>query len=448
MKTAGMVLEKGINQEVVKKISEIKGESAWMLEFRLKALEVFDKRELPQWCDNLSEINFEDICYYSNLLGSEKRTWEEVPDVVKETFDKLGIPKAERQVLAGVKAQYDSEVAYSSLMEDLKKQGVVFLSSDEGLKQYPEFFKEYFGKIIPVGDNKFSALNSAVWSGGSFVYIPKNVKVDRPLQAYFRINAERFGQFERTLIIVDEGASVQYVEGCSAPTYSTNSLHAGVVEIVVKKGGHLRYTTVQNWSNNVYNLVTKRARVEAGALMEWVDGNLGSKTTMKYPSCVLVGEGARGEMLSISFSAKGQTQDTGAKMIHLAANTSSVITSRSISVDGGKSIFRGTIQVSKEAKNAKAHMRCDSLILDAHCSSDSFPAIRVNEGSASVTHEATISKVDENKLFYLQSRGLSEEEALNLIVLGFIEPVSKELPIEYAVEFNRFIELSIEEKQR
>ncbi len=439
-------MEKGLSQEVVEKISHLKNEPRWMLNFRLNALKIFNEKSIQKWGPDLSEIDFDEMIYYSSPAEMGKTNWKDVPAEIKDTFEKLGIPQAEREYFSGVKAQFDSEVAYSSLIKEMEKQGVIFLPTDEALHKYPQYFKEFFGKIISPADNKFAALNSAAWSGGSFVYIPKGVKVERPLQAYFRINAERFGQFERTLIIVDEGAEAHYVEGCSAPIYSTKSLHAGVVEIIVKKGGKLKYTTVQNWSDNVYNLVTKRAWVEADGLMEWVDGNLGSKTTMKYPSCMLVGERARGEMLSISFADKGQNQDTGAKMIHLAPNTFSNINSRSISKNGGRSTFRGMVGITKGAKNAKANMKCHSLILDDKSSADSFPSIKVDESTAAVTHEATISRIDEEKLYYLKSRGLNESEAVSLVVLGFIEPISSRLPLEYAIELNRFMEIKLEEK--
>jgi Fe-S cluster assembly protein SufB len=436
--------QKGLSEEVVRNISKAKNEPEWMLDFRLNSLKYFIKKELPKWGPDLSKIDFDDIYYYLKPLTDSKRTWEEVPDSIKKTFERLGVPQAESEFLAGVKAQYDSEVAYSSLLKELEDDGVIFLSTDEALRKYPELFKEYFGKLIPFSDNKFSALNSAVWSGGSFVYIPKGVHVKRPLQAYFRINAQKMGQFERTLIIADEGSFAQYVEGCTAPVYSTDSLHAAVVEVFVKKGARFRYTTIQNWSNDVYNLVTKRARVEKDGVMEWVDGNLGSKVTMKYPSCYLIGEGARGEMLSIAYAAEGQHQDAGAKMMHLAPDTSSRIISKSVSLNGGRTSYRGMVEVSPAAKNAKCRVECDALILDEDSASDTFPLMRINESSANIEHEATVSKIGEEKLFYLKSRGLTEGEAMGLIVSGFIEPIVKELPMEYAVELNRLIELEME----
>lgn len=435
---------KGLSEDVVRAISHKKNEPEWMLEYRLKALKLFNDMIVPTWGANLSKIDFKNIIYYLKPMDGEKRTWEDVPSNIKDTFEKLGVPQAEREFLSGVKAQYDSEVAYSSLRDELKDQGIIFLSTDEALKQYPELFKEYFGKIIPAGDNKFAALNSAVWSGGSFVYIPKGVHVKRPLQAYFRINAERMGQFERTLIIADEGSYAHYVEGCTAPVYSSDSLHAAVVEVYVKPGARFRYTTIQNWSGDVYNLVTKRSRVEKDAVMEWVDGNLGSKVTMKYPSCVLAGENAHGEVLSIAYASKNMHQDAGAKMIHLASNTSSTIISKSISAYGGRTSYRGLVQISPAANNCKSHVECDALILDSDSASDTFPVMKIDNSTASIEHEATVSKIGEEKLFYLKSRGLSEAEAMSLIVSGFIEPIVKELPMEYAVELNRLIELEME----
>lgn len=435
---------RGLGEDVVTAISKTKNEPDWMLDFRLRALKIFLDRPMPTWGADLSKIDFDDIIYYHRPSDEEKRTWEDVPDSVKKTFDRLGIPQAEREFLAGVKAQYDSEVAYSSLMEELEEQGVIFLSTDEALKKHPEFFDQYFGKVIPAGDNKFAALNSAVWSGGSFVYIPKGVHVKRPLQAYFRINAERMGQFERTLIIADEGSFAHYVEGCTAPVYSTSSLHSAVVEVIVKKGARFRYTTIQNWSNDVYNLVTKRARVEEDGVMEWVDGNLGSRITMKYPSCYLVGKNAHGEVLSIAYGGKGMHQDAGAKMIHAAPNTTSTIISKSISAYGGRTSYRGLVQISPAAPNSTSHVECDALILDSDSASDTFPSMKIDESSATVEHEATVSKIGEEKLFYLMSRGLSEAEAMSLVVSGFIEPIVKELPMEYSIELNRLIELEME----
>ncbi len=434
----------GLSEDVVREISRNKGEPEWMLEYRLKAYEAFKQKPMPAWGADLSHIDLQNIYYYIKPTDAEKRTWDDVPDDIKTTFDRLGVPQAEREYLSGVKAQYDSEVVYSSLMDELEEEGVIFLSTDEALRKHPEIFKEYFGKVIPSADNKFSALNSAVWSGGSFVYIPKGVSVKRPLQAYFRINAQNMGQFERTLIIAEEGSFAHYVEGCTAPVYSSDSLHAAVVEVIVKPGARFRYTTIQNWSDNVYNLVTKRARVEKDAVMEWVDGNLGSKVTMKYPSCYLIGEGARGEVLSIAYASKGQHQDAGAKMIHAAPNTSSSIVSKSVSLRGGRTSYRGLVDVALSAPNAKSRVECDALILDSISATDTFPTMRINESSANVEHEATVSKIGEEKLFYLMSRGLTENEAMGLIVSGFIEPIVRELPMEYAVELNRLIELEME----
>jgi Fe-S cluster assembly protein SufB len=434
----------GLSRAIIEQISYSKGEPKWMLEFRLNAYESFLKKKTPEWGGDLSKIDYDKIHYYLKPTDSEKKDWNDVPQEIKDTFERLGVPQAEREFLAGVKAQYDSEVAYSSLRDELEDEGVLFLSTDEGLKRYPEIFEQYFGKLVPYADNKFSALNSAVWSGGSFVYIPKGVHVQRPLQAYFRINAARMGQFERTLIVADEGSFAHYVEGCTAPVYSEDSLHAAVVEVFVKKGARFRYTTIQNWSDNVYNLVTKRARVEEDALMEWVDGNLGSKLTMKYPSCYLVGNNAKGEVLSIAYAGNGQHQDAGAKMVHLAPNTSSRIISKSVSVDGGRTSYRGLVDISPAATNAKSHVECDALILDETSASDTFPVMRINESGAEVEHEATVSKIGEEKLFYLMSRGLNEAEATSMVVSGFIEPIVKELPMEYAVELNRLIELEME----
>lgn len=436
--------QKGLNEDIINQISSIKNEPEWMRKFRLDSYKMFLSKNTPNWGGNLSEINYDEIYYFLKPTENEKRSWEDVPPEMKETFDRLGIPQAERQHLAGVKAQFDSEVIYSSLMKELEYEGIIFLSTDEALQKYPQFFEEYFGKVIPAGDNKFAALNSAVWSGGSFVYIPKNTKVKRPLQAYFRINAVNMGQFERTLIIADEGSEAHYVEGCTAPVYSRDSLHAAVVEVIVKKGARFRYTTIQNWSNDVYNLVTKRARVEEDGVMEWIDGNLGSRLTMKYPSCYLVGERAHGEVLSIAYAGEGQHQDAGAKMLHIAPNTTSTIVSKSISANGGRTSYRGLVSVSSSSSNAKSRVECDALILDSKSSSDTFPVMRINESSANIEHEATVSKIGEEKLFYLMSRGLTESEAMGLIVSGFIEPIVKELPLEYAVELNRLIELEME----
>ena len=434
----------GINKKVVSQISKIKNEPEWVLKYRLDAFNVFKKKDMPKWGGNLKDINFDKIYYYLKPAGKKQKSWEDVPDEIKTTFDRLGVPEAEREHLAGLKAQFDSEVIYGSLKKQLEEDGVIFMSMDEALKKHPELFKKYFGKVVPMHDNKFAALNNAVWSGGSFIYIPKGVKVKRPLQAYFRINAIRMGQFERTLIIADEGSEATYVEGCTAPVYSEDSLHAAVVEVIVKKGARFRYTTIQNWSNNVYNLVTKRARVEEDGVMEWVDGNLGSKLTMKYPSCYLAGDGAHGEMLSIAYAAENQHQDAGAKMIHMSPNTTSNIVSKSISLQGGRSSYRGLVNVTPSAQNAKSRVECDALILDDKSRSDTYPTMKIDEDSANVEHEATVSKIGEQKLFYLMSRGLSEQEATGLIVSGFIEPIVKQLPMEYAVELNRLIELEME----
>jgi Fe-S cluster assembly protein SufB len=436
--------QKGLSEQIISQISAAKNEPDWMLEFRLKAYRIFTTKPMPMWGADLSGINFDEIYYYLKPTQNESRSWADVPVEIKDTFERLGVPQAEREYLAGVKAQYDSEVAYSSLTEELEEQGVIFLSTDEALRRYPELFKQYFGTVVPVGDNKFAALNGAVWSGGSFVYIPKGVQVKRPLQAYFRINAKNMGQFERTLIIADEGSFANYVEGCTAPVYSAYSLHAAVVEVIVKPGARFRYTTIQNWSNDVYNLVTKRARVEKNGVMEWVDGNLGSKVTMKYPSCLLMGENAHGEVLSIASAGAGQHLDAGAKMFHLAPNTTSQIISKSVSSNGGRTSYRGLVSVSPVARNAKSRVECDALILDKDSASDTFPTMDINESSAQVEHEATVSKIGEEKLFYLMSRGLSRSEAMSLIVSGFIEPIVKELPMEYAVELNRLIELEME----
>jgi len=435
---------RGLNPEVVAMISEHKNEPEWMRERRLKALEYFRARPLPQWGGNLNEIDFENMYYYIRPTEKQATTWEDLPADIKNTWDRLGIPEAEKKYLAGVGAQYESEVVYHKLKQELEDQGVLFLDMDSGLREHEDLVKEYFGTIIPPNDNKFAALNSAVWSGGSFIYVPPGVKVEMPLQAYFRINAENMGQFERTLIIVDEGAYVHYVEGCTAPIYTTDSLHSAVVEIVVKAGGRCRYTTIQNWSQNVYNLVTKRAVAYENATMEWVDGNLGSKLTMKYPSIWLMGEGAHGEVLSIAFAGEGQHQDAGGKCVHVAPNTSSVITSKSISKNGGRSSYRGLLEVAKGAHGSKSKVVCDALILDEDSRTDTYPYIRIDENNVDIGHEATVSKIGEEQLFYLMSRGLSEPEAAAMIVSGFVEPITKELPLEYAVEMNRLIQLQME----
>lgn len=435
---------KGLSREVVQQISAIKEEPAWMLEFRLKALEHFLARPMPTWGGDLSQLNLDDIYYYVRPAEKEQRTWDEVPETIKLTFDRLGIPEAEQKFLAGVGAQYESEMVYHNIQKQLADQGVIFVSIEDGLKKHPDLFREYFGTVIPIADNKFAALNSAVWSGGSFIYVPKGVRVDLPLQAYFRLNSPNIGQFERTLIIADEGSQVHYVEGCTAPIYSTDSFHSGVIEIVVKKGARVRYTTIQNWSVNVFNLVTQRAIVHEDATMEWVDANLGSKLTMKYPSCYLIGRGARGEILSMAFAAKGQHQDAGGKAIHFAPHTSSKITSKSISKGGGRASYRGLLKVHKGAEGAKSNVVCDALLLDPQSRSDTYPYIEIDEDNVTVGHEASVSKVGEEQLFYLMSRGLSEEEATTMVVSGFIEPLVKELPMEYAIEMNRLIQLQME----
>lgn len=434
----------GLNSAIIQEISKIKGEPEWMLEKRLEALKVFESKSVPEWGPDLSELSFDNLYYYLKITEKPQSSWEEVPSELKETFERLGVPQAEREMLAGVSAQYESEVVYHNLQKEWEDKGVIFTDMDTAVRKYPEIVKEYFGTIVPSADNKFSALNTAVWSGGSFVYIPKGVRIDIPLQTYFRINAESLGQFERTLIIADEGSYVHYTEGCTAPIYSKASLHAAVVEIVVRKGARVRYSTVQNWSTSVYNLVTKRSHVYEDGIMEWVDGNLGSKVTMKYPSCVLKEKGAHGEMLSIAMAGEDQHQDTGAKMIHLASDTSSRIISKSISLTGGRSSYRGLVAVAKNAKNIKNEVICDALLLDENSRSDTYPTIRVNNNSAELSHEASVSKIREDQLFYLRSRGLSEEQASSMIVSGFIEPIVKELPMEYAVELNRLIELEME----
>lgn len=435
---------KGLDQEVVEQISFMKGEPQWMLDFRLKGLEHFNKRPMPTWGGDLSQLDLDEIYFYARPTDKEGKSWDDVPDTIKETFNRLGIPEAEQKFLSGVGAQYESEMVYHNIQEHLASQGVIFISIENGLKEYPELFKEYFGKVIPIEDNKFAALNSAVWSGGSFVYVPPGVKVDLPMQAYFRINTAELGQFERTLIIIDEGAQAHYVEGCTAPIYSTDSFHSGVIEIVVKKGGRMRYTTIQNWSNNMYNLVTQRALVHENATMEWVDANLGSKLTMKYPSCYLLGENAHGEILSMAFAGTGQHHDTGGKVLHFAPNTSSKITSKSISKGEGRASYRGLLKVHKGAGNVKSNVVCDALLLDEKSRSDTYPYIEIDEDDVTIGHEASVSKVGEEQLFYLMSRGLSEEEATSMVVSGFIEPLVKELPMEYAVEMNRLIQLQME----
>jgi Fe-S cluster assembly protein SufB len=436
--------KRGLNEDVVREISFMKSEPEWMTKLRLRALSIFQKKPTPTWGADLSVIDFDNIFYYLKASDRQGKDWNEVPDDIKKTFDRLGVPQAERKFLAGVAAQYESEVVYHSLHQELEKKGVIFLDTDTALKEHPDLFKEYFGTVIPAADNKFSALNTAVWSGGSFIYVPKGVKVDIPLQAYFRINAENMGQFERTLIICDEDSFVHYIEGCTAPIYTTDSLHSAVVEIIVKKGARCRYTTIQNWSTNVFNLVTKRAVAYENATMEWVDGNLGSQITMKYPSVYLMEPGAKGDVLSIAFAGHGQHQDAGGKMIHVAPNTSSTITSKSISKAGGRTSYRGLIKVHPGAHNVKSFVKCDALLLDDESISDTYPFIECDEPEVNIGHEATVSKVSDEQLFYLMSRGISQDEAETMIVNGFIEPFTKELPLEYAVELNRLIQLEME----
>ena len=436
--------QRGLNREVVQMISAMKHEPQWMLDFRLRAYEHYVKRPIPTWGADLSTLDLDNIFYYVKPAESAGKSWDDVPSSIKNTFERLGIPEAEQKFLAGVGAQYESEMVYHSIQEHLEKVGVIFLSIEDGLRQYPDLFREYFGTAIPIEDNKFAALNSAVWSGGSFVYVPKGVKVDLPLQAYFRLNIANIGQFERTLIIADEGSQVHYVEGCTAPQYTTDSFHSGVIEIIVKKNARVRYSTIQNWSTNVYNLVTQRALVYEGGTMEWVDANLGSKVTMKYPSCYLLGKGARGEILSIAFAGPGQHQDAGGKVVHFAPDTSSKITSKSISKGGGRTSYRGLLKVYKGATNIKSNVVCDALLLDPKSRSDTYPYIEIDEEDVNIGHEASVSKVGEEQLFYLMSRGLSQEEATTMVVSGFIEPLVKELPMEYAVEMNRLIQLQME----
>jgi len=437
--------KKGLTRETVIEISKLKNEPQWMLDFRLRSYDVFMKKPMPNWGPDLSSIDFQNIYYYAKASEKSEKNWDDVPENVKKTFDKLGIPEAEKKFLAGVGAQYESEVVYHNLREDLAKKGVIFLDTETALREHPEIFKKYFGKVIPPEDNKFAALNSAVWSGGSFIYIPPGVKVDMPLQAYFRINAENIGQFERTLIIADEGSEVHYIEGCTAPVYSSESLHSAVVELVAHKDAKLRYTTIQNWSSDVYNLVTKRAYAYQGAKVEWIDGNIGSKITMKYPGIYLLEPKAHGETLSIAFAGKGQHQDTGAKMVHLASDTTSRTTSKSVSRLNGRSTYRGLLHVAKGAANVKASVRCDALLLDDTSKTDTYPYMEINQEDATVTHEATVGKIGDEQIFYLMTRGFTEEEALTLIVNGFMEPFTKELPMEYAVELNRLIKLEMDD---
>src|SRR5450755_664003 len=442
---AGASARRGLNEEVVRDISAKKNEPAWMLEQRLKGLRIFEKKPMPLWGADLSGIDFENIKYFVKSTEKQATTWDELPDDIRNTYDRLGIPEAEKQrLVGGVAAQYESEVVYHQIRADLEEQGVLFLDTDTGLREHEDLFRQYFGSVIPAGDNKFSALNTAVWSGGSFIYVPPGIHVDIPLQAYFRINTENMGQFERTLIIVDEDAYVHYVEGCTAPIYKSDSLHSAVVEIIVKKGGRCRYTTIQNWSNNVYNLVTKRAKAEAGATMEWVDGNIGSKVTMKYPSVWLMGEHAKGEVLSIAFAGEGQHQDAGAKMLHLAPYTSSTIISKSVARGGGRTSYRGLVQVNKGAHHSASTVKCDALLVDDISRSDTYTYVDVREDNVQMGHEATVSKVSADQLFYLQSRGMTEDEAMAMIVRGFVEPIARELPMEYALELNRLFELQME----
>ncbi|MGC0144251.1 Fe-S cluster assembly protein SufB [Pseudactinotalea sp. Z1732] len=442
---AGASARRGLSEEVVQDISRLKDEPEWMLKRRLRGLKLFDKKPMPEWGADLSGIDFDNIKYFVRSTEKQATTWEDLPADIKNTYDKLGIPEAEKQrLVAGVAAQYESEVVYHQINEELERQGVIFMDTDTALKEHPEFFEEHFGTVIPTGDNKFASLNTAVWSGGSFVYVPPGVHVEIPLQAYFRINTENMGQFERTLIIADEGSSVHYVEGCTAPIYKTDSLHSAVVEIIVKKDANVRYTTIQNWSQNVYNLVTKRATVATGGSMEWVDGNIGSKATMKYPAIYLMGEHARGETLSAAFSGSGQHQDTGAKMVHMAPHTSSSVVSKSVSRGGGRSSYRGLVQVLEGATHAKSTVLCDALLVDTISRTDTYPYVDVRVDDVEMGHEATVSKVSEDQLFYLMSRGLTEFEAMATIVRGFIEPIARELPMEYALELNRLIELQME----
>ena len=443
--TAGAIAKRGLSKQVVEEISDLKDEPAWMREMRLKALEVFYRKPMPAWGADLSGIHFDNIKYFVRSTERQAQTWEDLPEEIRNTYEKLGIPEAERaRLVAGVAAQYESEVVYHQIREDLEEQGVLFLDTDTALREHPEFFTEYFGTVIPAGDNKFAALNTAVWSGGSFVYVPPGVHVEIPLQAYFRINTENMGQFERTLIIADEGSYVHYIEGCTAPVYSSDSLHSAVVEIIVKKNARVRYTTIQNWSTNVYNLVTKRAIAHEGATMEWIDGNLGSKVTMKYPSVFLVGEGAKGETLSVAFAGPGQHQDAGAKMVHMAPNTTSSIVSKSVARGGGRAGYRGEVRIEEKAHHSANTVRCDALLVDTISRSDTYPAIDIRVDDVQLGHEATVSRVSEEQLFYLQSRGLPEDEAMAMIVRGFIEPIARELPMEYALELNKLIELNME----
>lgn len=443
--SAGSTAKRGLNEDVVRNISALKDEPEWMLNTRLKALKLYERKPMPTWGADLSGIDFDNIKYFVRSTEKQAQSWDDLPDDIKRTYDRLGIPEAEKmRLVSGVAAQYESEVVYHKINEELERQGVIFLDTDTGLKEYPELFQEYFASVIPVGDNKFAALNSAVWSGGSFIYVPKGVHVTIPLQAYFRINTENMGQFERTLIIADEGSYVHYVEGCTAPIYSSDSLHSAVVEIIVKKNARVRYTTIQNWSTNVYNLVTKRATCDAGATMEWIDGNIGSKVTMKYPAVYLLGEHSRGETLSIAFAGEGQHQDAGSKMVHAAPYTSSSIISKSVARSGGRSSYRGLVQVQEGAHHSASSVKCDALLVDTISRSDTYPYVDVREDEVSMAHEATVSKVSDDQLFYLMSRGMGEDEAMAMIVRGFVEPIARELPMEYALELNRLIELQME----
>ncbi|MDQ0374920.1 Fe-S cluster assembly protein SufB [Cellulomonas humilata] len=443
--TAGAVATRGLSEAKVREISALKNEPEWMLKTRLKSLRLFDKKPMPWWGSDLSGIDFDNIKYFVRSTEKQATSWEDLPEDIKSTYDRLGIPEAEKQrLVAGVAAQYESEVVYHQIQESLEEQGVIFLDTDTALREHPEIFEQYFGSVIPPGDNKFASLNTAVWSGGSFVYVPPGVHVEIPLQAYFRINTENMGQFERTLIIADEGSYVHYVEGCTAPVYSSDSLHSAVVEIIVKKNARVRYTTIQNWSNNVYNLVTKRATAAEGATMEWVDGNIGSKVTMKYPAIYLLGEHARGETLSIAFAGAGQHQDAGAKMVHAAPHTSSSIVSKSVARGGGRTSYRGLVQVLEGAHHSASNVLCDALLVDQISRSDTYPYVDVREDDVSMGHEATVSRVSEDQLFYLMSRGMAETEAMAMIVRGFVEPIARELPMEYALELNRLIELQME----
>ncbi len=435
---------KGLSEAVVCAISAHKDEPEWMRRYRLRSLEAFRRKQMPNWGADIGDIDFDGIYYYAKPVEEQQRSWDEVPDDIKETFERIGIPEAERKFLSGVGAQYDSEVVYHNIRNDLEELGVVFCDPETAVREHPDIVREYFGTVIPFGDNKFAALNSAVWSGGSFVYVPKGVKVEIPIQAYFRINSENFGQFERTLIIAEEDSFIHYIEGCTAPVYTTDSLHSAVVEIIAKRGARVRYSTIQNWSGDVYNLVTKRAVAYEGATVEWVDGNIGSKRTMKYPAIYLMGEGAHGEILSIAFAGKGQEQDTGGKAVHLADNTTSIITSKSISKDGGIASYRGLLKVGENVRNAKSHVVCDALILDDRSESNTYPYMEIGSDEVSVEHEARVSRISEDQLYYLMSRGLNEQEASMMIVNGFLDPLVKQLPMEYAVELNRLIELEME----